>query len=377
MPIRSRPTHAPLRSDTFAGGGGLTDDEVLRTFLAELEERLNDTVEAVEQGGGGGGGASAAEDVTFTPAAGIAATDVQAALQEVAGDVGTVAADVTQLQIDVGAVETDVGQLQTDVAAKLSSPAGAVDGDMLIYDGSAWIRAVEPTGFGSTSLASIYQAGGPGYMPGADDFIVLVNFVPFANYDTAKVHIIAENRNGATGWRISVAYGALIFQAFDGTGASCESSPGASDYVATRAKGMMHALGLRARQVGGVLSVEGWLGPCRISAPDTGAAGMAAASAGTLQLGGGTAFGDEVALNGAVFGVAYKAGTLTDDEMRAVMGRMLRSHDVPTAGMDRVYRGRDLAQGTPAGATWAPAVGAGNLVRVGTPPGVRGYFPPV
>jgi hypothetical protein len=233
----------------------------------------------------------------------------------------------------------------------------------------------DPTGFSSAAVADRYDAAAVGTAPGAADFIVCVLCTPFGLFDPAGRHVIAENSTGANGWRISWSYNALTFEAYDGGGALVTAGPGISDYLQNLARGHLHALALRARQVGGVLEVSGWLGPAPVCAPVTGAAGMTPAAAGTLRVGATLGF-DNRPLNGAIFGLGYKAGTFTDAEMRTLMGKMLKLGDIPTDGptLDLVYRGADIAA---IPATWTPAVGAGDLTRVGAPSAITGYFPPV
>lgn len=348
----------------YSGGAGLTD--------GTLEEELDDLdarVTAVEGGGGGGGPATAAE-LPFVPAGTIAANDVQAAVEEVATDAAAALAAGL-------ATKADDAATTAALATKVEQPAGLVDGDMLVYVGGAIARAVEPTGFQSSNLADHYAAAVAGVAPGADDFVAVALCAPFTNREGTGNYVVAENVLGSTGWRIYWSYGALLVEAFDGGGALVQAGPGVNDYIVARAKGKLHAIALRARQVGGLLSIEPWLGPVRIGVAVAGAAGMDPAAGGTLKLGSSTIF-DGLAFSGGVYGFGYKAGTMTDDEMRALMGRILRTGDVPTSmGLDLVYRGRDLAQGSPAGALWAPAVGAGNLARQGAPAGSRAYFPPV
>lgn len=84
-------------------------------------------------GGLGGGGASAAEDVTFAPAGTIAATDVQAAFEELDGDVGALASAIAALDADdiddtstthkfaTAAEKTKVGHLAVTQAVDLDA----------------------------------------------------------------------------------------------------------------------------------------------------------------------------------------------------------------------------------------------------------------
>lgn len=262
-----------------------------------------------------------------------------------------------------------------------TSPAGGGgvsagnDGQTLITrDGVVQWGGV-PTGFASAALTDHYAADTVGVAPGADDFIVIVLATSFA-IDLTKVQIIAENRDGSTGWRIAWEYGFLVFSAFDGSGSNVQAPAGVNNYLIQQAKGHLHALALRARQVTGALEVTGWCGPVQVAAAVTGAAGMDPATGGTLQLATGTAFGDEAALNGAVFGLGYVEGTLTDAELRELLGRAITYGDIPTdaAPLDLVYSGETIAA---LPATWSPVVGTGDLDRAGSPTSEIAYFPPV
>ena len=237
-------------------------------------------------------------------------------------------------------------------------------------------QAGKSQGFQTGNAADYYQDPAAGTAPGADDFVVLAACATFENRDPGGVQIVAQNVSGLSGWRIAWSFGSLIFEAFDSTGASVITGPGLVDYYPDAAKGHLHALALRARQVGGVLSVEGWLGPCRIAAPVTGAAGMNPAVAGQLSLGANAIF--SAAFNGAVFGLGYYEGTVSDDDLREALGDTIMQGTVPlktSIPFSLLYDGWALTQGAPSGAVWTPTVGPSTLARQGAPAGSRAYFP--
>lgn len=230
-------------------------------------------------------------------------------------------------------------------------------------------------GFQTANIADYYLDPAAGTAPGADDFLVLTTFALFSDPNPGGVQIIAQSVSGASGWRIAFSFGVLICEVYDGTGASIVTGPGPAGFNPDMCKGHLLALALRARQVGGVLSVECWLGPCRVSV-DSGAAGMTPSVAGQLSVGANAVFSD--ALNGAVFGVGYYEGTVTDDELRQAMGACIVQGEPPqmsTVPYDLLYSGWSLAQGSPAGAVWTPTIGASTLNRQGAASGVRGLFP--
>ena len=239
-------------------------------------------------------------------------------------------------------------------------------------------QAGKSQGFQTENVANYYRDVAVGSAPGAVDFVVVVACATFANRDPGGVQVIAQNVNGSTGWRIAWSFGVLVFEVFDGTGTLVSTGPGATNYDVNKSKGHLHALALRARQVAGVLSVEGWLGPSLFAAPVSGAAGMNPAVGGLLSLGANATFA--ATFNGAVFGLGYFAGTVTDDALREALGDTIMQGTVPlktAIPFTLLYDGWALTQGTPAGAVWTPTVGPSTLARQGTPSGCRSFFPAV
>jgi len=269
-----------------------------------------------------------------------------------------------------------------DTASVLNQGRWVCDSTGTLGGGTAvWLAECGRTqGFQSSATADNYASTVVGDMPGADDFIVTALCMPFNDRNTSGNQIIAENVLGSTGWRIAWIFGTLSFSVFDSLGNEIAADAGASDYDGLMAKGRMHVLTLRARQAGGVLSVEGWCGPARIASPSSSAAaGMSPAVAGTLQLGQGVGF-TTVPLDGAVFGLGYFEGTVTDDVLRQVQGDALMCGTLPIVSpiaYTRQYCGYDLTQGAPSGASWPACIGGIPLARQGTPSGCRGYFPAV
>jgi hypothetical protein len=80
----------------------------------------------------------AAEDVTFTPAGSIAATDVQAAIVEVSGDADAAAAAAAAAQADADAAQADATQALADAAAaQADADAAQADATQALADAAA------------------------------------------------------------------------------------------------------------------------------------------------------------------------------------------------------------------------------------------------
>lgn len=293
------------------------------------------------------------------------------------------AADKAKLDgIAAGAAVASVGATAPVTSTGGTTPtialaAGTSTNDLLTWNGSAWVSAELPgrsRGFRSTSLADHYAAGSAGLVPGADNFIAIVGWVPQANRNGAKIETLAECRNGATGWAIRYEYGILTVLAFDSVGGVASAIvPTTGNYAPNQERGKLHMIGLRAFQSGGLLNVEAWLGPERYNTSVAGA-GMAPGTLGTFQLANAITFGDESAVNGTITGFAYFDSTVTDAQMRAIMGDAIQRGRIdPNAlAWDAIYQGTDVQT---APATWSGTPAALN--RVGSPTGVAAtYFPP-
>lgn len=295
------------------------------------------------------------------------------------------AADKTKLDgITAGAAVASVGATAPVTSTGGTTPtialaAGTSTNDLLTWNGSAWVSAELPgrsRGFRSTSLADHYAAGSAGLVPGASNFIAIVGWVPQANRNGAKIETLAECRSGATGWAIRYEYGLLTVVAFDGAGGAVSATvPTPTNYAPGQERGKLHMIGLRAYQNGGVLTVESWLGPERFVTTVGAAAGMTPGAAATFQLANAVTFGDESAVNGTITGFAYFDSTVTDAQMRTIMGDALQRGRIDPAALawDAIYQGTDVQT---AGATWSGTPAALN--RAGAPTGVAAtYFPPV
>ena len=252
------------------------------------------------------------------------------------------------------------------------------DGQAYVYDGTTWqshVAASSPSrGFVTEALTDSYQASATGVCPGADDFVVVALAVPFTERDNAKVQIIAQNVSGATGWRIAWSYGLLSADVYDGVGSVLALNAPSAIFDPRAKAGELHAIAMRVRQVGGVTQLSLWVGPARKALLLGANAGVAAASGGTLRVGSGTYFGDEVATDAAVLGLGYYAGTLTDAQMRTLLGRCVADGALPTdvIAWTTAWTG-DQFVGVPASVS--AAVGTGTLSKQGSPAEIAGFFP--
>lgn len=227
-------------------------------------------------------------------------------------------------------------------------------------------------GFQSTASTDFYQSSATVF-PGADDFIVVALAVPFTGRNGSKIHTIAENVSGTTGWRLLWNYGFLYAVVRDGSNAELEVSIPLTTYTPVQRSGEFLAAALRVRQVGGVLEASLWVGPAS-KALNTGANPGMAASSGLLAVGFADRFGEGVALDGAVLGLGYYEGTITDSDLRTLMGRCYGDRALPTDVITWTTAWLGSAFST-APATVNASVGTGVLNRQGSPTPITGFFP--
>lgn len=236
------------------------------------------------------------------------------------------------------------------------------------------LRDAQPVlGMQTIADTDFYQASTTGVCPGADDFVVVALAVPYTNRNSAKVHVIAECTNGATGWRLSWLYGQLTLDVFDGSGSLVQCAPSTTVFPYQTKAGELHAIAARIRQVGGLTQISLWVGPAQKAVVTGANPNVSAASGGTLRLGFGTIF-DAITLDGGLCGLGYFAGTLTDDVLRAVVGRALLDGEIPTdiVSWTTAWKGSTFFS---VAASLTADVGSGTLTRQGTPTALSCHFP--
>lgn len=284
------------------------------------------------------------------------------------------AGPATPLEAGDRAYVTDVGP----VYCKSAGTIGGLD--------AVWLREGADDsyqGFQSSDLANYYvvpAASGGTVCPGADDFIFVALVAPFTVRSSINFNMVAQCAGAAggaaRGWRLHWATGTNIEATVYVTGpAALQAVSGTTAYSASFGKlGHMHALAMRVYQSGGNTICEAWVGPARI-AQATGAALVLPANnaADRMRLASGQVFGSEFALEGGIYGAGYYEGTLTDDQMRALMGSCLTELRIPDdVAWDNRWQGADVVA---APANWPATDGAVALERVGAPTGSEAFFP--
>jgi len=228
-------------------------------------------------------------------------------------------------------------------------------------------------GFFTDSLSNYYEGATTGLAPGATQFIVLVLFSPARNLDVSKVHPIARNINGTTGWEMWWQYGQFQARVYVGGVETALQIPQNLLFSNIRV-GSFFAVALRVTESAGTTTVSVWVGPGphEFTASQSGA--VSPASAGTLRIGWTTAFTDERDARSGYFGLGYLSGTLTDDQLRTAIGTALSRRELPTdvVSWTLAYTGASFFT---VPATVTPAVGTGNLTKVGSPTGISVRLP--
>lgn len=253
------------------------------------------------------------------------------------------------------------------------------DGVLYVYNGTDWIPCgvySRPSqGFQTSVITDNYKSTSTGVCPGANSFIVTALTVPFTGRDLAKAQFIAECVNGATGWRLFWAYGSLRADVFDGTGTVVTATVPVTAFDSRQHAGDMHVVTLRCRQVSSNTEVSLWVGSAQRAIQPSTNANVLPGTTANLYLGSGTFSGDEVAMDGGIYGFGYYAGTLTDDQLRTLTGRCAAQGTLPldVITWTTAYLGSSFL-GVPS--TVSPIVGSGNLNKQGSPTESIAFFPP-
>lgn len=251
------------------------------------------------------------------------------------------------------------------------------DGLSYVFNGSVWVPsgvASSPSqGFQTNNLADYYGSTSTGLCPGADDFIATVLVVPF-QLNLAKVELIVDNTQGASGWRIFWSYGNIEVDVYDGTGSVVACNVSTVSYNSVPRYGDMHVITLRCRQVSGATEVSAWVGSAHRGIQSSTQPNVTPGTSATLKLGSGALFGEEFALNGGIYGLGYYEGTVTDDELRTLQGLCAAQGTIPLTALpwDNVYLGSSFAS---VPTTVSPTIGSGTFTKQGSPTGSTAFFP--
>ena len=234
--------------------------------------------------------------------------------------------------------------------------------------------AVPSSGFQSSATTDFYRASAAGVCPGSNDFLVVALAVPFTERDGSKIHTIADNSSGSTGWRITWGYGLILANVFDSLGGLVAVSVPSSVFDPGSHAGDLLCVALRVRQVLGVTQASVWVGPAQRAVANGTDPGVAPSTAGLLAVGFADLFGEGTSLDGGVLGLGYYNGTITDDVLRVLMGRCGHDGELPTDVITWTTAWLGSALST-APATAVASVGTGTLNRQGSPTPISGFFP--
>lgn len=179
--------------------------------LTTATESLRDLDAYVAEHDGEGGGGGTAADTTFTPAAGIAATDVQAAIQETVTDAAATYAPLTTVLTKTGGgldTVNNMGNITGATTANLANgnmQYGTLTGNVTFtFSGATngseceMVLSLTQDGTGSRTItwpASVKWAGGVG--------------PTISTAASANDQFVFRTRDGGTTW-----YGALIGKGF-------------------------------------------------------------------------------------------------------------------------------------------------------------------
>lgn len=254
-----------------------------------------------------------------------------------------------------------------------------LDGITHVYNGTTWVplgvSSQQLGGFISEDVANYYELSAAAAMPGADDFIAVALAVPLANRNGAGWEPIFSKIDATftSGWYLAWAYGQIEGYVICNAGSIQVAAP-VGNYDANALRGHLVCVGLRVYEVAGNINAELWVGPAMIVGPTTTSAPMLP---NTTDQGRalGSSYGAAAASNAIFAGIGYRAGTVTNAQMRTIMGRCVAQGAIPedVVAWTSVYQGQDVKT---APATWTPSVGTGTMAEVGTCEGVEGFFPP-
>ena len=266
------------------------------------------------------------------------------------------------------------GSVTATVAYTAAENNAVADGLIFGIGGGPAESAVPSSGFQSSATTDFYRASAIGVCPGSNDFLVVALAVPFTERDGSKIHTIADNSSGSTGWRITWGYGLILANVFDSLGGLVAVSVPSSVFDPGSHAGDLLCVALRVRQVLGVTQASVWVGPAQRAVANGTDPGVAPSTAGLLAVGFADLFGEGTSLDGGVLGLGYYNGTITDDVLRVLMGRCGHDGELPTDVITwtTAWLGSVLST---APATAVASVGTGTLNRQGSPTPISGFFP--
>lgn len=253
------------------------------------------------------------------------------------------------------------------------------DGLLYVYDGTAWVPAGVSSrkvgGVLSNANASAYaSASNIAGSGGATDFVVMALVVFTEPRDNGAIEPIASVFDASAGWLLSHKYGQLT-ASVRGSASWVEAFATTTYFSANARLGELIPVAMRVFDDAGTMRIELWEGPARVATGSSAADAPVVNTTDPLRVMTGTYFGSTAPLNGIVAGLGYYAGTVTNAQMRALLGQAQATGEVPldvvTWGL--CYQGQAVKT---APTTWVPTLGSGDLTKSGSPEGVENYFPP-
>jgi hypothetical protein len=253
------------------------------------------------------------------------------------------------------------------------------DGLLYVYDGSAWVAAglssELPGGVLSNDLADHY-ATAANTAGGANNFVAVALVAFTEQRDGGNVEpIIGCYDQAGAGWLLSHRYGQLDASVFVTTYGLVQAAAPTAVFSANARLGELCAVAQRVWTDAGGTKVELWVGPARLIYAESAGFGTPIAETAPFTVLSCSAGTDEGPFNGAFFGCAYYEGTVTDAQMRSILGaaqvRAVIPEDVIT--WDLCHQGRD---GKTAPSSWPAAVGSHALVRAGSPTAIADVYWP-
>lgn len=399
--------HAGSLSTSHEGAGGTVHAVAVASgaagFISGADQAKLNGIES------GATADQTAGDVPFTPVGSVSATDVQAAIAEVDGDVTAVASAAAAAQADATTALADAATAQATADAKAAiagqlggtaaSPdvrglretggptllaLGAVaDGEYLVRSGTTIVGGTPAGGGGGApsipalsgfTTANRYSpASGSGQLSalGADMSVLWV-FAPDVDGSGFARRHVGGTRNAAPGsasgggMSLTVSYGQIYglgYSLVDGGGAEIQADlslnglSGSGIVTLLQQKWLM----VSAVKSGGSLEFRANLSLLDAVFPNSGAL----TAGGVFTIGATDNGSVENGLdNGWIHAVAYVNRALSEAELRAIYRALVEGGQMPdiSGGWTAGYR----AGASDPGATWVPFSGAGDLTETGS-----------